>query len=174
MSLNSLQNIYWIDDVESTNSMSQEIGPVMLCHSMSLVSHLPRIVHHHWMAVSPWCLEWWTAHWAHHQLRGRVVNRRCGCPHGCLTTPSVYIVSVLKQLFLAASPTMVALLSNLSHKFSALNSHEDDDRITEEEIELDLEDEQATVLDLVHEDLDAGNCEFMQTWKKSIFCHQKG
>jgi hypothetical protein len=37
---------------------------------------------------------------------------------------------------------MVAPLSNLSHKFSALNSHGDNDnRITEEEIELDLEDE---------------------------------
>jgi len=36
---------------------------------------------------------------------------------------------------------MVAPLSNLSHKFSALNSCEDDNRITEEEIELDLEDE---------------------------------
>jgi len=42
MSLNSLQNIYWIDDVESTNSMSQEIGPVMLCHTMSLVVTLTK------------------------------------------------------------------------------------------------------------------------------------
>ena len=42
MSLNSLQNIYWIDDVESTNSMSQEIGPVTLCHSMSLVVTLTK------------------------------------------------------------------------------------------------------------------------------------
>ena len=32
-----MQNIYWIGDVESTNSMSQEIGLVTVCHSMSLV-----------------------------------------------------------------------------------------------------------------------------------------
>ncbi|KIK03877.1 hypothetical protein K443DRAFT_5035 [Laccaria amethystina LaAM-08-1] len=69
---------------------------------------------------------------------------------------------------------MVAPLSNLSHKISALNSHEDDDRITEEEIELDLEDERATVPDLVHEDLEPGNHEFMQTWKKSVFGASKG
>jgi len=42
MSLNSLQNIYWIGDVESTNSMSEEIGPVTLCHSMSLVITLTK------------------------------------------------------------------------------------------------------------------------------------
>ena len=69
---------------------------------------------------------------------------------------------------------MVAMLINLSHKISALNSHEDDNRITEEEIELDLEDEQATVPDLVHKDLEPGNREFMQTWKKSIFATSKG
>ena len=69
---------------------------------------------------------------------------------------------------------MVAPLSNLSYKFSALNSREDDNRITEEEIELDLEDEQATVPDLVHEDLEPGNREFMQTWKKSVFGASKG
>ena len=69
---------------------------------------------------------------------------------------------------------MVAPLSNLSHKFCALNSCEDDNRITEEEIELDLKDEQATVLDLVHEDLETENCEFMQTWKKSVSGTSKG
>ena len=42
ISLYSLQNIYWICEVESTNSMSQEIGWVMLCHSMSLVITLTK------------------------------------------------------------------------------------------------------------------------------------
>ena len=76
--------------------------------------------------------------------------------------PCIYSTCI-ETTIAAASPTMVAPLSNLSYKFSALNSREDDNRITEEEIELDLEDEQATVPDLIHEDLEPGNHEFMQT-----------
>ena len=43
ISLYSLQNIYRIGEVESTNSMSQEIGPV--------TPHLPRVVHHQCLEV---------------------------------------------------------------------------------------------------------------------------
>jgi len=39
---NSLQKIYWIGVVESTNSMSQEIGHVTLSHGMSPVITLSR------------------------------------------------------------------------------------------------------------------------------------
>jgi len=42
ISSNSLQKIYWICVVESTNSMSQEIGHVTLSHGMSLVITLSR------------------------------------------------------------------------------------------------------------------------------------
>jgi len=42
ISWNTLQKIYWIGVVESTNSMSQEIGCVTLSHGISLVVTLSR------------------------------------------------------------------------------------------------------------------------------------
>jgi len=104
MSLNSLQNIYWIGDVESTNSMSQEIDPVTLCHSMSLVVTLTKdcappqvldpycyfpFVFRCWSnkhiryncLVDPYCYFpfafgcWSNKHWSHSDIR--VINVYC-------------------------------------------------------------------------------------------------
>ena len=66
--------------------------------------------------------------------------------------------------------------SLLARNFEALNIQfqNGDDRITEEEIDEDLEGEQGTIPDLVAADLEPENREFMKKWKASVFGASRG